>query len=105
MEPVAPIATRLARSIVRDYRHDSRVIDTITISFSVHFLILRLAAVFRRLHEKHIIGRHDWTWPFLHMTELKRIGFRKVLIQEEHSVDTMWVGRRADSSTASKEWE
>jgi hypothetical protein len=79
MEPVAPIATRLARSIVRDYRHDSRVIDMITISFSVHFLILRLAAVFRRLHEKHIIARHDWTWPFLHMTELQEDWFWKSL--------------------------
>ena len=79
MEPVAPIATRLARSIVRDYRHDSRVIDTITISFLCTFSHSAAGCRFSTLHEKHIIARHDWTWPFLHMTELEEDWLRKSL--------------------------
>jgi hypothetical protein len=31
-------------------------------SFLYIFPFYGLAAVFRRLHEKHIIAWHDWTW-------------------------------------------
>lgn len=60
------------------HRHDYDFLS------SVYFLILRLAAVFRRLHEKHIIAQHDWTWIFPELAELSReLVIGKVLIQED----------------------
>jgi hypothetical protein len=61
---VSLVAREPAFSILRDCRHDLRIIDMITTFFpSLYiFSFYGLAAVFQRLHEKHIIARHDWTW-------------------------------------------
>jgi hypothetical protein len=104
---VSLVAREPASSILRDCRHDSRIIDMITTFFlSLYiFSFYGLAAVFRRLHEKHIIARHDWTWFLPASRTTKELVIGKVL--ESGRVlrlmgDTMWVDRRADTSYASK---
>lgn len=102
-------------SILRDCRHDSRIIDMImTFLFLYIFSFYGLAAVFRRLHQKQssldmsrlgsywMAGRHEsWFAQFLNQEDIASgvhcglVGERKLYASSEWDLCAHETGERA----------